>query len=173
VDGSIRAATALDAEGIARVHTRSWQVGYRGIVPDSHLDALSWETRRSWWADALAEPWGERRFTYVAVDERTEVVGFSAVGRSRDEDLAGGIHEVYALYVDPAAWGRGFGSRLMVRTLLDLPPEAAGVTLWVLSANDRGRRFYANHGFAPDGASKIEDFDGEPLQEVRLLRAIG
>jgi ribosomal protein S18 acetylase RimI-like enzyme len=173
VHGSVRAATALDAEGIARVHTRSWQVGYRGIVPDSHLDALSWETRRSWWAEALAEPWGERRCTYVAVDEHQEVAGFCALGRARDDDLADGTHEVYALYVDPSAWGRGFGTRLMERTLLDLPREAPGIALWVLSANDRGRRFYASYGFAPDGSTKVEDFDGETLEEVRLLRTIG
>ena len=30
----------------ARLHTRIWQVAYRGMVPDEALDALDWRIRR-------------------------------------------------------------------------------------------------------------------------------
>ena len=32
---------------VARVHVRSWQVGYRGLLPDAYLDGLRAEERRS------------------------------------------------------------------------------------------------------------------------------
>ena len=30
---------------VARVHVRSWQVGYRGLLPDAYLDGLRAEER--------------------------------------------------------------------------------------------------------------------------------
>jgi hypothetical protein len=36
----IRRAEPRDAAGIAHVHVASWRTTYRGIVPDSYLDAL-------------------------------------------------------------------------------------------------------------------------------------
>src|SRR5207247_6993946 len=37
----LRAAVPSHAAAIAVVHVRSWQVGYRGILPDPLLDALA------------------------------------------------------------------------------------------------------------------------------------
>jgi hypothetical protein len=42
---SVRTATAGDAMEVAKVHVRSWQAAYRGLVPDSYLDALRPEDR--------------------------------------------------------------------------------------------------------------------------------
>ena len=44
------------------------------------------------------------------------------------------------------------------------------VSLWVLEANDRARRFYATVGFGPDGARMLRDF-GVPVAEVRYRRS--
>ncbi|WP_157605345.1 hypothetical protein [Schlesneria paludicola] len=46
---NVRRATAADAESIALVHVLSWQHAYRGIVPDSVLNHLSVEARRTTW----------------------------------------------------------------------------------------------------------------------------
>jgi hypothetical protein len=37
----LRAATPRDALGVARVHVRSWQLAYRGLLPDDYLDQLT------------------------------------------------------------------------------------------------------------------------------------
>jgi len=37
---SVRAAEPADASEIARLHVRSWQVAYRGLLPDACLDGL-------------------------------------------------------------------------------------------------------------------------------------
>jgi len=49
----VRRATPADAAGIARVHVDAWRATYRGIVPDEHLDALSYEGRQGMWSRIL------------------------------------------------------------------------------------------------------------------------
>lgn len=41
----VRAARTDDALAVAGVHVRSWQVGYRGLLPDAYLDGLRAEER--------------------------------------------------------------------------------------------------------------------------------
>ena len=36
----LRPAEPDDAMEVARVHVRSWQAGYRGLLPDAYLDGL-------------------------------------------------------------------------------------------------------------------------------------
>jgi hypothetical protein len=92
---AVRTAVVADAPFIARVHLRSWQVGYRGIMPDEVLDAISLEQREERWRQILS---GEEEpgFTVIAdVDDRG-VQGFgSGLPKSRDEDAG----ERTALYV--------------------------------------------------------------------------
>ena len=42
---TVRRATPEDAAGVAGVHVRSWQVAYRGLLPDDYLDGLRPEDR--------------------------------------------------------------------------------------------------------------------------------
>ena len=48
----------------------------------------------------------------------------------------------------------------------------ACITLWVLEANARARRFYQRAGFAPDGARHVLD-DLGGVTEIRYRRALG
>jgi hypothetical protein len=41
----IRAARPADALAVAEVHVRSWQAGYRHLLPDAYLDSLRPEDR--------------------------------------------------------------------------------------------------------------------------------
>jgi len=41
----LRPAEPRDALEVARVHIRTWQVAYRGLVPDEYLDSLNIEDR--------------------------------------------------------------------------------------------------------------------------------
>ena len=44
-DVTIRPAAEGDAAGIARVHVRSWQEAYAGIVPEAYLASLDVDQR--------------------------------------------------------------------------------------------------------------------------------
>lgn len=114
------------------------------------------EQRSEWWTSYLAR--GDRPL--LVFEENGVVRGFVAYGPSRDED-GHGMREVYTLYVDPASWGKGIGSALMAQ----VPPDQP-VSLWVAERNARAREFYAQHGFAPDGARE----SGHHVPVMRLVR---
>ena len=63
---TIRVATEGDAAGIARVHVRSWQEAYAGIVPDAYLASLDADERTAQWGRYLREGPREEIRTWVA-----------------------------------------------------------------------------------------------------------
>jgi len=167
---AVRAARAEDASRIAAIHVRAWQVAYRTLMPDDVLDGLSVPERARFWEKRLAEG-----ATSVLVAEEEGVDGWLAYGSSRDDDADGMVSEIYGLYVDPSVWGRGAGTSLWeeARSRL-LGAGVSGVTLWVIEANARARRFYERAGFARDGApSKELQRHGVALSEVRYGIALG
>ncbi|GAA1812371.1 GNAT family N-acetyltransferase [Planosporangium flavigriseum] len=148
---TVRPATVDDADQTGRVHVRSWQVGYRGLMPDAVLDGLDPVARAARHREILAraEP---GTATFVAVVDAA-VVGFASVGDYRDGSDPDGAGEVYAIYVDPSAWGAGAGRALMdaaVAYLTTTGPRP--VRLWALDGNERARRFYERYGFLADGS---------------------
>jgi len=169
----VRPARAEDAGQIALVHVRSWQGAYRGLIPQAFLDGLDVAQRTRTWERALAETDNPRAGVLVA-DDGGSVVGFVGYFPSRDPDADPDlIGEIGAIYLLPGAWGTGIGRRLMEAALGRL--AGAGftqVTLWVLDANDRARRFYEAGGWSADGAAKQDDSRGFPLSEVRYRRSL-
>jgi ribosomal protein S18 acetylase RimI-like enzyme len=162
----IRAATSDDALAIERARVHGWRVAYRHVFPGHELDALPVDAKR-WRARLSAPPSGWS--TFVAEDEHGTVVGFASTGPSRDEP---GIGELYAIYVDPEAWGSGAGRALIQRAEEQLGGEYADATLWVLEDNPRARRFYERAGWQPDGSRKVEVRFGVRAAEVRYRKAV-
>jgi GNAT superfamily N-acetyltransferase len=162
----VRAATSADALAIERARIHGWRVAYRHVVPADELDALPIDAKR--WRRRLDEPpagWS----TFVVTDDGGDVVGFASTGPSRDEP---GIGELYAIYVEPSAWGSGAGRALIERGEAQLASEYAEATLWVLEANARARRFYEQAGWQPDGARKAEARFGVRAAEVRYRKTL-
>lgn len=167
----VRPATAADAASIARVHVRGWQVAYEHLLPAAFLNALSVDERYERWSRRLAELASDQ---HVLVAEGEDgVCGFAGVGPSRDTDTADGTGELMALYLDPAHWRRGIGTRLQRRALDALAGDGfRAAILWVLSGNERGMSFYERTGWVPDGHSKDEPHGDVVLREVRYRRAL-
>lgn len=157
-----------DAEEVERLRVAGWQAAYRGILPDDYLDRMrvDGERRRRHMISQAAAAQADA-VESVAVQDRA-IVGWVAGGRSRDADRPGPRQgEIYAMYVLPEWWGRGTGRLLMahaVRTLTEAGLD--DITLWVLAANQRARRFYEAAGFGPDGTQQLLDLGG-PVTEVR------
>jgi GNAT superfamily N-acetyltransferase len=162
----IRPATLDDAEAIAAVHVRGWQWGYRGLLPDAYLAALSVDRRVEQWRSWLLDP--GRTVTWVAEGEDARSVGFVATGPSRDPGADDETGEVYAIYVEEHGAGTGLGGALLqhaVQTLRDA--GFARATLWVLDDNARARRFYEGAGWTPDGTTHSEPRDDFVMNETR------
>src|ERR1700761_806607 len=132
----VREATTADAEAIARVQERGWQVAYVHVFPVEKLAAGGFIQPRRW-RDRLTHP--PHGWTTFVVEDDDTVVGFVSVGPSRDER---GVGELFAIYVEPGAWSTGAGRALIERAEEQLRVEYEVATLWVLEDNPRARRFY-------------------------------
>src|SRR5215218_1600352 len=164
----VRAAEPADAIEVARVHVRSWQRAYRGLLPDDHLDGLRAEDR------AARYTFGQSRedspATLVAL-EGGAIQGFATVGSAREE-ADRHLGELLGLYVDPSSWGRGIGRRLVAEARGRLTQRGfTEAILWVLAGNERAERFYRADGWIHDGAGREEEIWGVSAEEVRYRRA--
>lgn len=163
----IRVATVSDAAEIARVHVDSWREAYEGVVSADYLASIDVDARAQMWRERLAS--GSRNLSIWVAEEDGAILGFACLGPSRDEDADRSTLEIYAIYLEPSAWGRGVARELM-RTVLGAVPVGAVVTLWVLDANERARHFYRRNGFQPDGVERLDEIDSQHLKEIRYRR---
>ncbi|MCC6551942.1 MAG: GNAT family N-acetyltransferase [Polyangiaceae bacterium] len=172
---TIRRAEPRDAAAIARVHVDSWQAAYLGLIPASVLNRLTVAGQTASWTRLLRGGGAPGSRTWL-LTLAGEVVGFSSVGPTRDDDDDGeiaAVGEVYTLYLAPASWGRGLGGELLDAAQADLARRGfRAVTIWVLAGNTRARRFYELAGFDLDGARRPVRIDPVTLPEVRYRRAL-
>lgn len=153
---TIRRAEVGDARAMAGIQLAAWRAVDDAVVPDELLDGVPMATRIAQWTERLSEG-GAQGLLAVA----PEPVGFATVT---------GAGELAALFVAPERWGTGVGSALLEAALDRLRTRgAATVTVWHLEGNDRALRFYARHGFSPDGARRAEPRLGP---HVRLRREL-
>jgi len=144
----LRAARPDERELIARIHRDTALQAYAGIFPPA--SPFPWQATLDRWRSY------PQHLIVAELDDATAdvpaVVGFAAFD----------AHELAALYVLPATWGRGIGAKLL---------EAAGPvsTLWVLEGNTNARRFYEQHGWRPDGARRTNPHAPE-VAELRYRR---
>lgn len=162
-----------DASTLGAIHVRAWQAAYRGgLMPDDYLDNLSVDDRTRMWAEALQREPRPRSARLVAVDEADVVVGFIVVGPAGGAaDSVEG--EVYALNVDPHAWGHGAGKALLAageQALREAGFDEA--VLWVHPGNQRARGFYEQAGWHADGAEREEQVLGVTTPEVRYRKRL-
>ena len=164
----IRPAVPDDALAVARVHVRSWQVGYRGLLPVDFLESLRPEDRAARYDFSHADP--QKPHTFVAEIDDT-IVGLASTMPS--QDLLPGQGELCALYVDPSFWGRGIGVALIeVARALMVQQGFRSAVLWLLKGNARGEGFYRRDGWLPDGARKTDRVWGIDVEDFRYVRPL-
>ncbi len=165
---SIRQATAKDAPALAALHVAVWQSAYRGIMPDSYLDALSVEQRTQFWTGLLAEPDPDRLVLLLEAENGT-LGGFLSAGKPVDLPPGGAAvyrGEVHAMNILPNLQGRGHGRRLLVHAANWLAGRhLTPFFLWVLADNTRARDFYEILGGMPTSRRRIT-IGGAPLTEM-------
>lgn len=154
---------------VAEVHVRAWQHAYRGRMPDEYLDALRPEDRAREYT--FGRSTGEGPETIVAL-EHDVVRGFAATGPA-EGGADRGLGELLAIYVDPAAWGRGIGRCLIADARTRLAERGFHqAILWVLRGNERAERFYRADGWHCDGGTRQEVVWGTAVDEVRYRREL-
>jgi ribosomal protein S18 acetylase RimI-like enzyme len=155
-----RKASPEDAEAIAHVQVDTWRTTYRGVVPDEHLEGLSYERGQEMWERILSDT---KEAVFVAQDSDDSVVGFASCGSARgaEKEYAG---ELYAIYVTQAMQGKGIGRMLCQEVVRYLKGEGLdSMLVWVLAENPF-RRFYAALGGKHVRTRDIA-ISGKPLTE--------
>jgi GNAT superfamily N-acetyltransferase len=155
-----------DAAAIAAINAAAGRAGWGAFLPRERLAAFEPPVRRY---EAMLGGGKDPATAVHVATEAGEIVGFVSV-RSGDGETG----EVGALYVDPSHWRRGVG-----RALLPLAVETLGAcgcreaVLWTEERNQRPRRIYETAGWRPDGASRVRDFLGCRIRELRYRILLG
>lgn len=171
----LRPATPEDAPAIARIHIETWQIAYRGQLPDAFLDDLTadLERRTAFWRRWLTTNAAARQQAVLVSEAHDEVVGFVSFGPCEDEPIDPAVGQVYAIYVHPSHWDVGHGRALLAAAVNALRERGLNeATLWVLETNERARRFYEIAGWLPDRATKTEMRGSVELREMRYRASL-
>lgn len=99
---NVRRTNTDDARILGEIHSRSWKIAYRGIVPDSILDNISAEKRQKYFEKALSANLEE---DYLIFTDET-AVGLMCIGKCRDEDKDDTFGEIWEY-----TWCRNTGKR--------------------------------------------------------------
>ncbi|MDH6223755.1 GNAT superfamily N-acetyltransferase [Streptomyces sp. MJP52] len=156
----IREMRVADCDRVAEIRVAGWRHAYRGLVPQPYLDRMDPVAAARWHRELLTGA-GPGVVNLVA-EHDGRVAGWACLGPNRGPEPGS---ELYALYVDPDRHRTGLGSALLRRCL----PAGETVHVWVVSGNVPALRFYAHHGFAPDGAREPFAVDGVEVPEVRYV----
>jgi GNAT superfamily N-acetyltransferase len=120
------------------------------------------------WVALLGDP----AVSMLLVEEDGELLGMSACGESRDDDVDASVGEVRSFFIAPGHWRRGVG-RVLMSAVLDSLRErgCTEVTVWSFAANERANAFYEGIGFTHDGAeAPTPDWAGIPA--IRYRRSL-
>ena len=165
----LRPAQPEDAMAVAHVHVRSWQVAYRGLLPDDYLNQLRPEDRAAKYIFASPDP--QVPYTMVAADNGI-ITGFATTMPSRDSAFPD-HGELAALYVDPDHWGRGIGAALIAAARTHLVEAGfRDAYLWLLAGNARADRFYKIDGWQPTSDCRTDTVWNIAVNELRYVRAL-
>ncbi|KYH34009.1 protease synthase and sporulation negative regulatory protein PAI 1 [Clostridium tepidiprofundi DSM 19306] len=147
----IRYANSDDAKELGIIHSQSWKIAYKGIVPDSVLNNISAEKREKYFYNALTEKIEEDALIFV--DDKP--IGFICIGKCRDNDLDDSYGEIWGIYLLPSYWNQGLGYKLInwgINALIDRGFK--NIILWVLKENINACKFYEKVGFCFEGTEK-------------------
>ena len=159
----IRKAILGDESSIAKVHIRSWQEAYRGLLPQNYLDNLcaKLNERTQMWINAIKNP---QRWTWVATIDN-EIVGFIIFGPPRDQNRDGFI-ELGAIYLLEEYKNKKIGISLLMTGFNYFKSQGYDKCYcWVLKGNPT-INFYEKTGALFSGQSKFDEIGGEKFQEL-------
>lgn len=141
---TLRAGGPADADAVAALHNRVWQVAFADLAPPEALARLDLKSRQAKWQRLFVEPAPDQ--LVLLAEDNGVLVGMAATGAS-DDPAFGGRAEIHSVYVDLGQQGRGIGEMLLrglARHLRSLGRDAAALD--VVEGNTRAARLYQRLG---------------------------
>jgi ribosomal protein S18 acetylase RimI-like enzyme len=161
----IRTAGREDAEGIGRLHARSWQSAYRGILRDDFLDGPVAAERAALWQSRMTNE-AEPAPVVVVAEDGAEIVGLACILPGHDSRWGSLIDN---LHVAPDRKRAGLGRRLLAEAASCVPARFAKVPLHltVLRANTAAQAAYDSYGGEVVEALDVLEPDGGTYPVLR------
>lgn len=159
----IRTATDNDIKDIAKIYTDSWRRTYKDLLPDSFLEAMTYERSEKKFLSYIHM---DKQGAYVAEDGNNEIVGFASF---MPYDELEKCLMLDSLHVLKSMQGKGIGKALIF---------AAGkyaynngyekMALYVAKGNNKAEEIYMHLG-AKSIKEFIYDLEGIPLHSIAML----
>jgi GNAT superfamily N-acetyltransferase len=168
----VHPATADDAGAVHALHAECFPDLHAGLLGDVPPPAAQRRRREESWTGPIGAP--HERHALLVARRDTEVVGFTAVGPTRDADRdRTTTGELRTVMVSRGERGRGTGAALLAAG--EQAMRAAGftlATLWVLPENHAARRCYERAGWTPDGSERVSEHGGRAITAVRYEKRL-
>lgn len=156
----VREAVPGDAAAIREVATAAWRSTYAGLIGDESIERF---IATAYTIERVATRI-DRHVVLVAGAAQGPVEAFAET-QTQDDHV-----QVVAIYARPDARGRGLGSALLERVIVDHPGE--DIAADVLVGNALAEPFYVARRFQP-GELLTDEIAGEEIIERRWwLRAV-
>lgn len=105
MDLIMRNADINDCKALGIIHSESWKVAHKGIVPDFILDNMTAEKSEKKFQSTSTEDLNKN---VIAIVEG-KAIGFMCLDKCRAEDLDDSYGEIWGVYLLPDFWRRGIG----------------------------------------------------------------
>ena len=156
----IRNANSEDSMALGNVYCYAWKEGYKNIIPQPFLDALTVE-------NSAPKPDKINCDNNFVAEDNGNVVGLVNYGQARDKE-ADNMGELRSIYVLADFWGKGVGRSLFEAASTVLKNRGYdGFYLWVLKENYRARRFYEKMGMVLSDHERTISIAGKKLVESK------
>ncbi len=153
-----------DLTAVGQLYACSWKETYQRLLPQHFLDRL---THDRWSAVLRANP-----SSSLGLFEDDVLIGTAMLGFGNQEDREG-YGEIVSLYLLPEKVGQGHGRRLLEGALEHFRSWGCeNVCLWVMCGNTHAVYFYLHMGFHPTGRIQTENYGGENVELMELVRSL-
>ncbi|NAS10449.1 GNAT family N-acetyltransferase [Poritiphilus flavus] len=127
-----RSANREDADNIAALHAKNWQLNYRGMLDDHYLDHQVIDDREKVWNERLSDP--DPDLCIILAEEGPELIGFGCMFFDENEQYGSYLDN---LHVAAEHSGKGIGKKLMsaLATEIVRKGKRPDMYLWVLTGN--------------------------------------
>lgn len=166
----VRLALPAEARSIAEAQRRVWADAPVESGTPTLLAAVDAAAMVEVWTRAITRPPAARFRVLVALSDSL-LLGYAVTGPAGDPDAEATDGAIEELAIDPVGRRLGHGSRLLNACGDTLQADGfTRATCWVPSVADDLRRFLADAGWEPDGASREIGTEDESVRvkQVRL-----
>lgn len=154
----IRKANPNDAEEIAKILVYSWQVNFKGIVPENYLNQMDTVKISKGIEKSI-----EENSLFVAEIDGT-IVAFAGCGLNRLQDHPEFESELHAIHVLPNKKGKGIGKDLFKIVKVNLSEQGYKNMILSVFEENTAKNFYEKLGGTFVGHRTVE-YGGEKCIE--------